>query len=134
MREDAAAQEALLIDFNAMEAAKTIPGGPGGSGGSHGPPIMGWVPPTAGFSGPEMHMGEPAGAYSMGPPPPYGYPVFHDPRMLPPGPATAPFDYPNQQTKLNIPPNNLGNVSTSSNETSPKNGNGDNLQVISIIS
>nr|CAG4642041.1 EOG090X0DNH [Eurycercus lamellatus] len=156
MREEAAANEALLIDFNAMEAAKMSDGagwmpppGPRGDGGA------GWMPPPGSGGGgpagwvqpPGFAPGFPVGypGYgpmdnAMSPPPPYGYPLppnYQPQDTKPAAPASsapAPEEK-KQQPSFNIPPNNLNtnsNSSPSSNDTSPagnKTLNTNNLQI-----
>ena len=118
MREEAAAQEALLIDFQATEAGKVPEGASGGPG---------WALPGPGFA--PFPGAVPMVGPDMMPPPPYGYPMGGLP-VFPPG-ATAPPVSPTPPT-FNIPPNNLGSTSPpSSNQSSPGNKslNTNNLQV-----
>ncbi len=156
MREEAAANEALLIDFNATEAAKMAVGGGEATGGA------GWMPPGAGPNPGWVHPGAnfspfppgPMGAYpgygpmdsAMSPPPPYGgypQPPTYQTKDVKPPPASSapPMDEKKQQPpppSFNIPPNNLDTSGSlpSSNETSPagnKPVNSNNLQVISPV-
>lgn len=151
MREEAAANEALLIDFAATEAFKFGGGGAsgGGPGGSAPPPQathapgLGWVPPQqVGFDG-YPHF--PAAGYgpmdqaANSPPPPYSYPY-------PPGAAPFPSAGPVEEEKkqkppsssFNIPQNNLSasekpstNEKTSTGPSKPLNNS--NLQVLSFL-
>nr|CAG4648885.1 EOG090X0DNH [Polyphemus pediculus] len=118
MREDAAAQENLLIDFSAIEAGKAVAGG--GIGWAPPAPGMGaagglgWVPPPSGYPGypapsPDQQM----------PPPPYGYPAGGASNHFQP---QAPLET-KPPAAFNIPPNNLGSESQpSSNDSSPTRG------------
>nr|CAG4635066.1 EOG090X0DNH [Alona affinis] len=158
MREEAAANEALLIDFTAMEAAKAA-----SVGGGEASCTAGWIPPGAGAAGgpgwagpafqPYPSIPHPAGAYGYGPmdapPPPYGgfttLPPNYQPQdTKPAAPPVSPVPPSAQQkspekppaASFNIPPNNLSNSSNnsfpSSTETSPAGGskpsNVNNLQ------
>lgn len=143
MREAAAADEALLIDFNTTEAGKM------GGGGANGP-SLGWIPPgqptgmAGGANWMPPHAGFvpfPGGAYgpmdsAMSPPPPYGYPLppsYQQPEKSPI--ASAPHSQIDEkkQPSFNIPPNNLSSDSTPpSKDTSPSNNSktlNTNLQV-----
>lgn len=129
MREAAAAEEALLIDFNATEAGKMGGGGPdlgwvhpGQPAGATGGPGPVWMPPHPGY------VPYPGGAYgpmanAMSPPPPYGYPLppNYQPQEKPPMAASAPHPTENEkQPVFNIPPNNLSTDSKiSSKDNSP---------------
>lgn len=131
MREAAAAEEALLIDFNATEAGKmgsgqvgwVHPGQP--VAGAVGGPSQGWMPPpNAGYAP------YPGGAYgppmdAMSPPPPYGYPLppsYQHPEKPPMASAPHPVSDEKKPPSFNIPPNNLGgdsNSNPSSKDNSP---------------
>lgn len=155
MREEAAANEALLIDFAATEAGKFgVGGGGGGAEGGLGGcgPLpqaagavggLGWIPPQPGFAGyppgapfPSTDRYGPMDQVTNSPPPPYGYP-YPQPGA-PSFPAGGPIEEEKKQQPLpnfNIPPNNLGaNVKPPSNEKSPtgqsKPLNTSNLQVL----
>nr|CAG4650484.1 EOG090X0DNH [Sida crystallina] len=134
MREEAAAQEALLIDFNASEAGKVPEGaiggwGPPGGGkvpeGAYGGP--GWAAPAPGFA--PYPPGMPPSAVAT-PPPPYSF-SLPAPPMSPPG---VPYNSGQQPPAFNIPPNNLGgapNYPPSDDSSSPTNNkslNTSNLQ------
>lgn len=151
MREEAAANEALLIDFGAIEAAKAAAAG----GGEAGACAAGWVPPAAPAFQPFPSIPPPAGGYPgypgygpmdaamNAPPPPYGggYPMppQYQPQETKPAapPASPPGPVVNEKKSLdkqdkqspsfNIPPNNLSSSSNnslpSSTETSPAAGN-----------
>lgn len=146
MREAAAAEEALLIDFNATEAGKMGGGGPGvplgwvqpgqPSGAVGGPHV--WMPPHAAYTP------FPGGAYgpldsAMSPPPPYGYPLppnYHQQLEKPPAAASAPrsLEDEKKQPLFNIPPNNLGSsdcklASTDNSPTGKSKPLNTNLQV-----
>lgn len=117
MREAAAADEALLIDFNATEAGK-LAGGHGQSFGwvPPGQPIgatggASWMPPHPGFA-PFPHPVHGPIDNAMSPPPPYGYPLppsYQQQSEKPPA-ASAPQPQVDEkkQPSFNIPPNNLG--------------------------
>lgn len=142
MREAAAAEEALLIDFNASEAGKMGGGDlgwvhPGQAAGATGGPPQGWMPlPNPGYAP------FPGGAYgpmgAMSPPPPYGYPLppsYQQQEKPPMASAPHPVMEEKKSPMFNIPPNNLGTDGyRSSNDNSP-NGNSNtkplntNLQV-----
>jgi hypothetical protein len=149
MREEAAANEALLIDFAATEAGKF-----GGGGGAEGPVVwgqqgpqgagaVGWIPPQAGFAGyppgapfPSADRYGPMDQAANSPPPPYGYPYPQAQSF----PGAGPVEEEKKQPppSFNIPPNNLGaNEKPTSNEKSPtgpsKPLNTSNLQVLSIL-
>ena len=147
MREAAAAEEALLIDFNATEAGKMGGGGPGmpigwinpdqTGGAVGGPPV--WTPHHAGFAP------FPGAAYGpmssvMSPPPPYGYPLppnYQQPEKPPRASAPQPAEDEKVHPTFNIPPNNLGSVSKPpSKETSPTDSKSlnTNLQVYFFFS
>lgn len=90
MREEAAATEALLVDFEGTEA--------GAVGGA-----VGWAPPSAGFAPFAMPTPE------RGAPPPY---VLDEPPLPHKAPASAPYPSPpppssTSTSTYNIPPNNL---------------------------
>nr|CAG4641203.1 EOG090X0DNH [Eulimnadia texana] len=128
MQEEAAAQEALLIDFGGVEGGKmpTAAAGPG------------WLPPQPGFTPypvppgvyvppppPQMNYGPEAGA-AGGPPPPYNYASMQEKP-----PASAPFGSVSPNASFNIPPNNLGGSLPSSSDNSPSANisfNANNLQ------
>jgi len=117
MREDAAAQENLLIDFSAMEASKAA--GAMGVPGWAPPPGVGWVNPYADSQPPYPGCPPVGPAHDMSPPPPYGFPA---------GAANA------HQNQFNIPPfNDMGrpNNPTSSNDSSTSNTN-DNLEKANV--
>lgn len=107
LRAAAAAEEALLIDFNASEAGKM------GEGAML--PAPGWVDPT----NPQQSMPNPPTApqtspnyglmdSAMAPPPPYGYPLppFNPSQHVGQQPV-APFNNVSKHLPPNIPPNNL---------------------------
>lgn len=144
MREAAAAEEALLIDFNATEAGKMGGGGPdlgwvhpGQPAGATGGPGPVWMPPHPGY------VPYPGGAYgpmanAMSPPPPYGYPLppNYQPQEKPPMAASAPHPTENEkQPMFNIPPNNLSTDSKISSKDNSPTGDSKplntNLQVAS---
>lgn len=111
MRAAAAAEEALLIDFNASEAGKL--------GDGVNLPAPGWidpanqqqpisiplsVPPTAPLVSPNYGVLDAA----MGPPPPYGYPLPPvDQQQRAVQPPVASFDNVSKMLPPNIPSNNL---------------------------
>ncbi|KAK4003203.1 IST1 homolog [Daphnia magna] len=130
MREAAAAEEALLIDFNATEAGKMGGGNlgwvhPGQAAGATGGPPQGWMPPpNAGFAP------FPGGAYgpmsAMSPPPPYGYPLppsYQQQEKPPIASAPHPLMDEKKLPSFNIPPNNLGTNSNASSKDNSPTGN-----------
>lgn len=147
MREAAAAEEALLIDFNATEAGKmgsgqvgwVHPGQP--VAGAVGGPSQGWMPPpNAGYAPYPSAYGPPMDA--MSPPPPYGYPLppsYQHPEKPPMASAPHPVSDEKKPPSFNIPPNNLGgdsNSNPSSKDNSPTGNSkplNTNLQVIYSI-
>ena len=144
MREAAAAEEALLIDFNATEAGKM--GGAGAVGWVHpgqpvagavGGPPQGWMPPPhAGYAPyPGGAYGPPMGV--MSPPPPYGYPLppsYQQEEKPPVASAPHPVMDEKKPPSFNIPPNNLGGNSNPSSKDNSPTGNSKplntNLQVV----
>jgi len=113
MREDAAAQENLLIDFAAMDAAKAneFTGGPGFPGWA---PPPGWVaPPQPPFPG-----YPPMGMPDMTPPPPYGYAAGGNLHSQPMASADE-----KNQNQFNIPPDNFNMDSPTSSNDSPPSKN-----------
>ncbi len=142
MREAAAAEEALLIDFNATEAGKmggavgwVHPGQP--VAGAVGGPPQGWMPPPqAGYAPyPGGAYGPPMGV--MSPPPPYGYPLppsYQQEEKPPLASAPHPVTDEKKPSSFNIPPNNLGGNSNSSSKDNSPTGNSKplntNLQVV----
>ena len=156
MREEAAANEALLIDFAATEAGKFGGGGGGAEGGAGGwgpsPQAagavggLGWIPPQPGFTGyppgapfPSADRYGPMDQAANSPPPPYGYP--YPQAGTPSFPAGGPAEEEKKQQpppSFNIPPNNLGtNEKPPSSEKSPNHPskplNTSNLQVSSTL-
>ncbi|XP_046642108.1 IST1 homolog isoform X2 [Daphnia pulicaria] len=131
MREAAAAEEALLIDFNATEAGKmggavgwVHPGQP--VAGAVGGPPQGWMPPPqAGYAPyPGGAYGPPMGV--MSPPPPYGYPLppsYQQEEKPPLASAPHPVTDEKKPSSFNIPPNNLGGNSNSSSKDNSPTGN-----------
>lgn len=147
MREAAAAEEALLIDFNATEAGKMGGAGPGApfgwvhpgqpAGATGGPPGS-WMPPPHGGYAPFPGAGYGPMDSAMSPPPPYGYPLPPSNYQQPEKPprASAPHTVEDQKQKpssFNIPPNNLGADSKPSSKDNSPTGNSKplntNLQV-----
>ena len=148
MREEAAANEALLIDFSAMEAAKMAAGGGGEASAG-----AGWMPPGAvggatGGAGPSWpanapvyqpfpSIPPPAGVYpgfdpmdNNAPPPPYGgyHPMppnyqSQDTKPKPAAPPVSPIPPSDEKKSPEKPPAGFNippnNLSNSSNNSLP---------------